>query len=255
MDFPGGGGETLVGQGFQPYDTSVCQSYQQKRGIKKLKSTIGGVLAGFTLAETLITLAIVGVVAAITIPIMITKYQKNQTVIRLKKTYNDILNVHNRAINDYDNPSTWEYPRQYNKSDTKIFLEKYYLPYLKNAKFVSADDIVNKYNYIVKNTLNQTTIDPTGSIILSDGRLISFYARGNYLLIAADINGFGKPNRAGRDVFILHQYCKEGDCIVGYTPKFPRGFCDKSTNYLYNGWNCGMVIQDNGWKIPDGYPW
>ena len=39
----------------------------------------------FTLAEVLITLGIIGVVAAITIPGLITKYQKLVTVVKLKK--------------------------------------------------------------------------------------------------------------------------------------------------------------------------
>ncbi|MBR6164001.1 type II secretion system protein [bacterium] len=40
----------------------------------------------FTLAEVLITLVIIGVIAAITVPTLITKYQKEQTVTRLKKS-------------------------------------------------------------------------------------------------------------------------------------------------------------------------
>ena len=42
--------------------------------------------AGFTLTEVLITLGIIGVVAAMTIPNLITNYQKRSTVIQLKKT-------------------------------------------------------------------------------------------------------------------------------------------------------------------------
>ena len=42
---------------------------------------------GFTLAEVLITLGIIGVVAAMTIPILMTAYQKKQTVTRLKRAY------------------------------------------------------------------------------------------------------------------------------------------------------------------------
>lgn len=42
---------------------------------------------GFTLAEVLITLGIIGVVAAITIPILLNSYQKVQYVTTLKKAY------------------------------------------------------------------------------------------------------------------------------------------------------------------------
>ena len=40
---------------------------------------------GFTLAEVLITLGIIGVVAALTLPSLITNYQKKQIVAQLKK--------------------------------------------------------------------------------------------------------------------------------------------------------------------------
>ena len=39
----------------------------------------------FTLAEVLITLGIIGIVAAMTIPTLITNYQKNITITRLKE--------------------------------------------------------------------------------------------------------------------------------------------------------------------------
>ena len=49
---------------------------------------------GFTLAEVLITLGIIGVVAAITIPSLMTAYNKHITETRLKKFYS----LFNQAI-------------------------------------------------------------------------------------------------------------------------------------------------------------
>ncbi len=46
----------------------------------------------FTLAEVLITLAIIGVVAALTIPTLISNYQKHQYVTQLKKNYSTLTN-------------------------------------------------------------------------------------------------------------------------------------------------------------------
>ena len=45
---------------------------------------------GFTLPEVLITLGIIGVVAALTIPNFIENYNKRATAVRLKKTYNTL---------------------------------------------------------------------------------------------------------------------------------------------------------------------
>ena len=42
---------------------------------------------GFTLAEVLITLGIIGVVAAMTIPTLMAKFEKQQYVTQLKETY------------------------------------------------------------------------------------------------------------------------------------------------------------------------
>ena len=44
-------------------------------------------LFGFTLAETLITIGIIGVVAALTIPSIIQNYQEKTTIVKLKKHY------------------------------------------------------------------------------------------------------------------------------------------------------------------------
>ena len=62
-------------------DLSVYQTIDLK---KKL---------AFTLAEVLITLGIIGIVAAITIPSLITRYQKRETATRLKATYSIIANA------------------------------------------------------------------------------------------------------------------------------------------------------------------
>ena len=45
---------------------------------------------GFTLAEVLITLGIIGVVAALTMPTLMSNYRKHQTVTQLKKAYSEI---------------------------------------------------------------------------------------------------------------------------------------------------------------------
>lgn len=55
---------------------------------------------GFTLAEVLITLGIIGIVTAITIPTIVNKYQKQQTVAKLKKAYSVLGQVMQRAVAD-----------------------------------------------------------------------------------------------------------------------------------------------------------
>ena len=52
---------------------------------------------GFTLAEVLITLGIIGVVAALTIPVILSKIEDRQNIARWKKAYSVVNNVFNEV--------------------------------------------------------------------------------------------------------------------------------------------------------------
>lgn len=54
----------------------------------------------FTLAEVLITLGIIGVVAAMTIPVLVQKYKEQATVTRVKKFYSVFSQAYTMAINE-----------------------------------------------------------------------------------------------------------------------------------------------------------
>ena len=64
--------------------------------------------AGFTLAEVLITLGIIGIVAAMTIPNLIQKNYEHQTVTKLKETHSIISQAMRLASEEYGDPSGWE---------------------------------------------------------------------------------------------------------------------------------------------------
>ncbi len=57
-------------------------------------------IKAFTMAEVLITLGIIGIVAAMTMPVLIGKYQKHVTVTRLQKVYSVLSQAVNFAIKD-----------------------------------------------------------------------------------------------------------------------------------------------------------
>ncbi len=63
---------------------------------------------GFTLAEVLITLAIIGVVAALTIPTVVRNYQKQQTVVKLKKVYSVLNQAFNNSQAENGMYQTWD---------------------------------------------------------------------------------------------------------------------------------------------------
>lgn len=84
----GGGNLELIPQGF-------------RRGV--FKKIVSGQAArlGFTLAEVLITLGIIGVVAALTLPALIQNYQKKATATSVKKAYSELNQVIQMAKADY----------------------------------------------------------------------------------------------------------------------------------------------------------
>lgn len=61
----------------------------------------------FTLAEVLITLGIIGVVAAMTIPTLIAKYQERQIVSQLTKAYAVLSNAYTMVKAEYGDLSSW----------------------------------------------------------------------------------------------------------------------------------------------------
>lgn len=62
---------------------------------------------GFTLAEVLITLGIIGVVAAMTIPTLMTKYAKQRTETQLVKFYSMINQTLKMSVADNGDPDGW----------------------------------------------------------------------------------------------------------------------------------------------------
>ena len=92
-------------------------------------------IKGFTLAEILITLGIIGVVAAITIPGLITNYQKRSTATQLKKAYSLLVNASRQAIADDD--LTYNPPEVYDVAlgshDKYGIFATYFAPYMSGS--------------------------------------------------------------------------------------------------------------------------
>ena len=80
---------------------------------------------GFTLAEVLITLGIIGVVVALTLPTLLASYRKNVVETRLESTYSIIYNALKFAENDYEDSSLWDV------TSSDDFIKKYIVPYAK----------------------------------------------------------------------------------------------------------------------------
>ena len=113
----------------------------------------------FTLAEVLITLGVIGVVAALTLPAVIANHKRLESVSRLKKAYTTISQALTRAQVDNGDISVWDSLAtdsvDDDKDDAKVVkdVETYILPYLSNvieAKYGSLKDFGYSPYYTVK---------------------------------------------------------------------------------------------------------
>ncbi|MBE7706479.1 MAG: prepilin-type N-terminal cleavage/methylation domain-containing protein [Cyanobacteria bacterium SIG30] len=244
----------------------------------------------FTLAEVLITLAIIGVVAALTIPSVITNYQNTQTATTLKKAYSTIANTTNLAIKDHGPISGWvDDIGAYGFQSSKIYAEKYVIPYLRiskncaNSNEPSCTHKIKFYN--TSGELSSLETTNYANFYLADGTFVAIGTNNagtgaNQFLNAQvfiDVNGLKQPNTLGKDVFIyIHYLISYGKDIGGKL--HPHCIHDEnlkcvlseSINNCKKGGNnvsCAHLIMQNGWKIPskeeyvrmggdaDKYPW
>jgi len=167
----------------------------------------------FTLAEVLITLGIIGVVAALTIPSLIQKQTEKATVVKLKKAYSTLLNAYRLAEDEYGDPREgldWSNSDNYKRP----FLERL-MPYLQVG--VDCKDninmcfVIDAYHGSHTSTLEKTwsvfLATRSAAVLLKDGTLIailsSLNAGDKHVWIMVDINGKKKPNAFGHDTFFF----------------------------------------------------
>ena len=84
----------------------------------------------FTLAEVLITLGIIGIVAALTIPALIQNYKNHETEARLAKFYSVVNQAIAMAEVDYGDKIYW-FNEGNDKNKRVEWFKKYFFPYMK----------------------------------------------------------------------------------------------------------------------------
>ena len=227
---------------------------------------------GFTLAEVLITLGIIGVVAALTLPTLIVNYQKKVAAKRLSQTYNQLYQAINHAQADYGDISGWDigFDKSLEEDNDlgKVFADKYILPYLQlSSPSVRASLKDKGYSgYKSKDGRNYFS-DVSAPYIaeLSNGVTLFFGMNSNgtaytYPLIYVDINGPVKPNTLGRDFFGFELDAVNAMRLkpFGYGVSRDGLLSDCAKNVSAEAWRnlyCTGLIMSDGWEIKDDYPW
>lgn len=232
---------------------------------------------GFTLAEVLITLSIIGVVAALTIPTF-TVSTKNQTyAASLSAAVNTLETAFANALIQ-ENASSLEESSLATMSVTSLS------KYLKNVSDLTSDftaaDSTKKYKvktigkdsdyslpeeviFSLKNgAIVYSKVDISSTDVLSKGGP----ATSRFALIGIDVNGSEMPNLVGRDIFmfilgqngILYPYgsraasllASDGTKKYTYTDTNEAGTeACKTISSKIDGSGCTARLIENGYKV------
>ena len=161
----------------------------------------------FTLAEVLVTLGIIGVVSAMTVPSLMQNYQRQSYVTQLHKVYNEISQAAVQYQNERNALNLAE--AGLNSQDAAYDFFTSYFKIVKTCDTFS-DCFANPADY--KNLDGSSTrgfSETQKTYILASGAAIRpWYTKsGNSLVnIMVDINGKKGPNIEGRDMFLMCLY-------------------------------------------------
>jgi len=199
----------------------------------------------FTLAEVLITLGIIGVVAAMTIPVLMMKIENARYYNSFKKGYAIISQItESLLLEEGDMESA---------ISTYGTLSKAYQAKVRVAKYCPAGTMVgecmpaNSLTTMIDGAAFNANFHFYDRMVFADGSAVAIqqisadcsYVDGASKLcggISIDINGLEKPNRRGRDIFLLQ---------VTKNKLIPRG--SQETNHWWapgSTWYCNPSISD-----------
>ena len=242
------------------YMESIFERFLEQKAVSE---TYFGKKTAFTLAEVLITLGIIGVVAAMTMPSLIANNRNKAIEVSLQKNYSAMEQALLRISEDYgDLPNVSTIGGRNLKSEL--------MKYMNVAKDCgwgteAGDCIINpdfgiggtqaEYkNYTQVASANVNKWDD-GQFVLADGSLYMIENQNfvNRLYISVDVNGFGKrPNVWGKDVFTF-QLMDDGKLLpmgADGTDYSADTYCSKTSASDFNGIGCAYkaLTDKNFWK-------
>ena len=213
---------------------------------------------GFTLAEVLITLGIIGVVAAMTLPTLISNARYKELETGLKRSYSLIA----QALNMYQ-AETGErlLPENVGRHELKPILIKY-MKVARDCAWGAENSQDTLYKACIPTNYSDTSKNPKiyknfngssntigmayfddGQFVLVDGSLILIENNGGErLFISVDVNGYLKsPNRLGQDLFMF-QIDEKGNLlpmgVKGTVYNEENSYCSFASTNNMNGAGC-----------------
>ncbi len=207
--------------------------------------------SGFTLAEVLVTLGIIGVVSAMTVPSLMQNHQRKTYVTQLHKVYNELSQALVQYQNDKNAVNLTE-AGFYDINNIDAFIKKYFR-IVKECGTDGTDCFGSGYKKIDGSSINPV---PKGTewrnYVLANGASIGITT----VQVHVDVNGKKGPNIVGRDIFALKIYnngiiddlCTNAPCSTESRENVFNDSCekDKGANYW---WGCfGKILNDN-WEM------
>lgn len=215
------------------------------------------------MAEVLITLGIIGVVAAMTLPALVQSHRRHVIETSLAKFYSSINQAIKLSEAVNGDKKYWDelYSVQQedgaytgfneeNESISYIWYQKYLAPYLKTTKV----EIANSSDGMTK-------------CYFADGSMLAFWRNAWYFFpnakdyaVALSENGSSMFDKSmsGRKFFVFIFSVNKGVEPWGYNlsdEELKNGTYNRCVvNYTNEPAACAAVIQRNGWKIPKDYP-
>ena len=179
---------------------------------------------GFTLAEVLITLVIIGVVAAMTIPTVISKIEERDTVTRVQKAYSTVAQAWAKFQTDNGCTGTVEgcfQPDEFYNSNQNGFHNRF-LKYFNCVERIGTGKSLGNVDWLPETTYNLSGSEMDSSyywygvskraggsgssafFTLADGTIFHIHMpdssrKSGYVFF--DTNGKKGPNRIGKDQF------------------------------------------------------
>jgi prepilin-type N-terminal cleavage/methylation domain-containing protein len=180
---------------------------------------------GFTLAEVLITLGIIGIVASMTIPTLINNSNDQSYKVAAKKAYSQFQQIYSQIRSENGENELVPENGSYKNS---------FMPYFKVIKDCDQHDCVpmsaSSPIYKTLDGSNAVTVHMgSGQFVTADGMFYAFAAT----YVTVDVNGYMKgPNTFGKDTFRFEVW-PEGKIVPTgqqYTSySVDDGFCDRKT--------------------------
>ena len=160
--------------------------------------------AAFTLAEVLVTLGIIGVASAMTVPTLMQNYQRQSYVTQLHKVYNEL----SQALLRYQTDKNAINFKEAGLSGSEAYTEfqKNYFKVVQDCGTTQTPCFASSYKKMSGSSTNFKC--KYGCMSLASGAAIGGYGDGTNGVyeIVVDVNGQKGPNIFGRDAFTMYIY-------------------------------------------------